>query len=550
MSRTTLIISILVLGAAAASARTFEPAPYLAEARVEVLNRTVANDMVGRDLFGGPYATAVIGHVDVYDRFPYVESRFFQIVSDPSWDRLLMGELGGKLSSYDGSTGGFGALVSPRGLSSDAMGRVYVADTGNDRVLVFSAVSEYDRIELEPLYSIDGLSRPYDVAVSDAGTPFDDSDDILYVANTGRNEVRRYELADGEARMTHAIGGLGSAAGSFAGPMAITVGRTDGVHSQDVYVSDAHNGRLVRLRDSGSALEWAGAIPHDLRLITSLDTDHWGNVYAAAPQTGVIAKFTGSLIPLDRFSGGTERPRSFHVPFANVTDHRTGEQRRSGQGNGVVVEQWNSDSGLRLLNLGVELSEVQATDDGETTSVRMTLTDHAIVTAEITDPHSGRVIARHEAGVLNAGYQTIRFSADDYLAEYEEGEYRVTLRAHSTYKDNTGSEIEVPVVMSSAGGPASPNKLALLGNTPNPFNPTTTIRFTVPAGPVQAYSLRVYDVRGRLVRELAAGQISGGLHQVLWDGRNNTGSTVGSGIYLYRLEVGQERFTGKMALVK
>jgi hypothetical protein len=134
--------------------------------------------------------------------------------------------------------------------------------------------------------------------------------------------------------------------------------------------------------------------------------------------------------------------------------------------------------------------------------------------------------------------------------EYEEGEYSVTLRARSTYEDNAGSEIEVPVVMGSAGGPVSPNQLALLGNTPNPFNPTTTIRFTVPTGPTQVYSLRVYDVRGRLVRDLAAGQITSGLHSVLWDGRNNSGSTVGSGIYLYRLEVGQERFTGKMALVK
>jgi hypothetical protein len=255
-------------------------------------------------------------------------------------------------------------------------------------------------------------------------------------------------------------------------------------------------------------------------------------------------------MPLDRFSNGTERPRSFHVPFANVTDHRTGDMRRSGQGNGVVVEQWNSDSGLRMLNLGVELSEVQATDDGENTSVRMTLTDHAVVTAEIRDPASGQVIARHEAGVLDAGYQTLRFAAGDYLDDYEPGEYRVTLRARSTYEDNSGSEIEVPITMSSAGGPISPNRLELLGNTPNPFNPTTTIRFTVPSGPARAYSLRIYDVRGRLVRDLAAGQIGGGLHQVQWNGRNNSGSTVGSGIYLYRLEVGQERFTGKMALVK
>ena len=59
MSRTSLIISILVLGATIANARTFNPAPYLAEAEVDVLTRDVANQMVQRDLFGSPYATAV-----------------------------------------------------------------------------------------------------------------------------------------------------------------------------------------------------------------------------------------------------------------------------------------------------------------------------------------------------------------------------------------------------------------------------------------------------------------------------------------------------------
>jgi len=549
MKRTALIITILVLGATAAFAETFKPATYIAEAEVEVLTRNVANDLVGRDLFGAPYATIVIGNVDVYDRFPYVEARYFQIVSDPAWNRLLLGEMGRDLTAYAGDQSGFGRLSTPRGMSGDGLGRVFVADTGNDRVLVFRTVSEFDRLELEPLYSIDGLSKPFDVAFSDGGTPFDADDDRLYVANTGGNEVRRYELTENGARFTDAVGDLGSGDGRFAGPMAITVGRREGVHSEDVYVSDAHNGRLVLLRDHEGALAWEGSVPHKMGPVTSLDTDHWGNVYAASPHAGQVAKFTSSLISVATYSGGIKRPRSFHVPFANVTDHRTGQKQRAGQGSGILVEEWDRDSGIRLLNLGVDLQAATPVED-EHAAVSLTLTDHAAVTATITDPSDGRVVARRDAGVLNAGPQTIQFSDDDYVSAWDEGDYVVTITAQSTYDEGRTSETQTTIAMSGSGGSALPYRLELLGNTPNPFNPSTTIRFTVPSGAVRPFSLRVYDVRGRLVRQLATGQVNGGLQEVFWNGQNENGEPVGSGIYLYRLEVGRESFTGKMVLVK
>jgi len=550
MSRTTaLLITIIALSVSTATAGTFNQTPYLAEAQVEVLTKQIANDQFGRDLFGDPYATVVVGNVDVYDRFPYLEARYFQVVSDPTWNRLLVGEVGKTPAAYDGSESGFGSLSAPRGLSSDERGRIYVADTGNNRVLVFHTTSEFDRMTLTPLFSIDELAKPYDVAYSDGGTAFDASDDVLYVANTGRNEVRRYDLSGNDATLTHAIGDLGSGNNRFAGPMAITVGHRVGVHSEDVFVSDAHNGRLVRLVDNGSSFEWAGSVTHQMGLITSLDTDHWGNVYAAAPQVGKIAKYTETLSQIASFGDDIKRPRSFHVPFANVTDHRSGERSRAGQGSGIVVEEWDGENGIRLLNLGVELNDA-AVVKGDGNAVSVTLTDHAHVVAEIIDPRSGQMIARHDAGVLNSGSQTIRFSGDDYVAGWSEGEYRVKVLAGSTYDESKSSEVTMTIVMQTSGGPSLPDRLELLGNTPNPFNPTTTIRFTVPAGPSRDYSLRIYDVAGRLVRELASGQIASGLKQVSWDGRSDGGGSVGSGIYIYRLEVGQERLTGKMVLVK
>lgn len=549
MSRTSLIISILVLCTASAGAETFKQTPYLADAGIDVMSKRVANEQFGKNLFGTPYATVVVGNIDVYDRFPYLEARYFQVVSDPTWNRLLMGEVGEGLTAFDGAQSSFGRLAAPRGLATDARGRVYVADTDNDRVLVFRTVSEFDHMTLEPLYAVANLSKPFAVAYSDGGTPFEAGDDALYVANTGRNEVRRYALTDHDARLTGAVGDLGSGDGRFAGPMAITVGHRDGVNTDDVYVSDTHNRRIVRLHDNGVTLEWTGSTPHALGLITSLDTDHWGNVYAAAPQAGRVAKFTASLFPVANFAGNIQRPRTFHVVFANVTDHRTGSHTRAGQGSGVLVEEWGGQSGIRLVNLGVDLTDAAVADGGDP-GVSVTLTDHAAVTAEISDPRTGQVVARHAAGLMGAGRQTIRFAPEDYVAAWSQGEYRVTVRATSTYDKSTLSEVGLPIAMSGAGGPAFANKLALLGNVPNPFNPSTTIRFSVPAGPARPYNLRVYDVQGRLVRELASGEIGGGVHDVRWDGRDARGVPTSSGIYLYRLEVGQDRLTGKMALLK
>ena len=254
MRRTAQVIAMALVIASNATADTFVPKPYLAEAGVEKLTRDVTNRMMGRDLFGTPYATVVVGNVDIYDGFPYLESRHFQIVSDPDWNRLLLGEAEQGLAAFDGKTSSVGELKEPRGLAVDDQGRVYVADTGNDRVLVFRTVTEYDRIGLEPVQVIEGLAAPYDVAISDGGTPFEADDDRLYVANSGANEVRRYTSSDNGWQAAGAIGGLGSGPGRFAGPMALTVGRNDGANTVDVYVSDAHNGRLVQLRDDGDGL--------------------------------------------------------------------------------------------------------------------------------------------------------------------------------------------------------------------------------------------------------------------------------------------------------
>ncbi len=100
--------------------------------------------------------------------------------------------------------------------------------------------------------------------------------------------------------------------------------------------------------------------------------------------------------------------------------------------------------------------------------------------------------------------------------------------------------------------PASvPVQFSLRQNYPNPFNPSTSIQYTVDGRQTSApISLRVYNIRGQLVRILVDGEIEPGNHQVVWDGRDDKGKEVSSGIYFYRLAAGEHVATKKMLLLK
>ena len=85
-------------------------------------------------------------------------------------------------------------------------------------------------------------------------------------------------------------------------------------------------------------------------------------------------------------------------------------------------------------------------------------------------------------------------------------------------------------------------------NYPNPFNPETTISYSVPAA--GHTSLRVYNLKGQLVRELVNGAREAGQHTVVWNGKDANGNAVSSGIYFYSLTSGGKTVNRKMLLAK
>lgn len=92
-----------------------------------------------------------------------------------------------------------------------------------------------------------------------------------------------------------------------------------------------------------------------------------------------------------------------------------------------------------------------------------------------------------------------------------------------------------------------PNEFVLMQNFPNPFNPSTTIRYALPR--VQEVEISIYNILGQQVRTFRLGKKHPGVHQITWDGRNIHGNAVGTGIYIYRLKAGDFVSTKKMILL-
>jgi flagellar hook assembly protein FlgD len=98
-------------------------------------------------------------------------------------------------------------------------------------------------------------------------------------------------------------------------------------------------------------------------------------------------------------------------------------------------------------------------------------------------------------------------------------------------------------------------KTELKGNYPNPFNPETTIRFNVGNSPLNPHSengvvIDIYNVKGAKVRSLVNGVYSSGSHSVVWNGLDDNGVGVSSGVYFYRLKAGEYTEVKKMMLMK
>ena len=163
------------------------------------------------------------------------------------------------------------------------------------------------------------------------------------------------------------------------------------------------------------------------------------------------------------------------------------------------------------------------------------------------------------AAITAGTYTATTNNSGAYVIVAETGVYNVTAAANGfqtqtisdvvVYADQTTTVNFVMVIGSDNNDPNAPvTETRLVGNIPNPFNPSTTIKYDVlDAGPVR---IEIYNQRGQLVKRLVNETKSAGHHSTTWEGNDEQGRTVSSGIYYYKMFCGSYSSTRKMVLMK
>ena len=154
--------------------------------------------------------------------------------------------------------------------------------------------------------------------------------------------------------------------------------------------------------------------------------------------------------------------------------------------------------------------------------VAATVSVAGISKSVVTDPDVGDYYK-----LLDTGTYTVHVEADGYHAQDIPG---------VTTTWGAPTVLDIQLVPESTGVAEPPMAATLEGSFPNPFNPTTTLRFNLAHG--GTVGLEILDTRGRHVRRLLGGEaLSEGSHELLWDGRDDHGAALPSGVYYARLRV-------------
>ncbi len=118
-------------------------------------------------------------------------------------------------------------------------------------------------------------------------------------------------------------------------------------------------------------------------------------------------------------------------------------------------------------------------------------------------------------------------------------------------QEAAADETEAQTIL--AAEPALPEEFALSQNYPNPFNPSTTIKFQLPdkngLQPIRTV-LKIYDILGRQVRTVVDEEMPPGFYTKQWDGLNDRGIRISTGVYFYTLTAGEFRDSKKMLMIK
>ncbi len=308
--------------------------------------------------------------------------------------------------------------------------------------------------------------------------------------------------------------------------------------------------------DTTRAMGWDAVVVEQYRTADSLGMGvhlYWDErAHSPTDIPGHWAAGTTPDLQTERDNVAYQEPHAVSQSFPAFYDHRLVPGGFDpGDGDPATGDPWGTWGGYHdweLDTLVDELDRWEATvflidgsawlpDNCPVDSMPSSLT---IRRAQAFDPQPGEIV--NWAQLTMAG-DTLRVGSVE-----ADTEGRVRLVDFMTYRDpdRTRVKFERPPIVDVAASVPAPS--LSLDAAPNPFNPTTKIRFTLErAGEAR---LTIYDANGRLVRTLAAGPLSAGAHGFSWDGRADDDSPVASGVYWVRVVAGDRTHGLKLVVVK
>jgi hypothetical protein len=187
--------------------------------------------------------------------------------------------------------------------------------------------------------------------------------------------------------------------------------------------------------------------------------------------------------------------------------------------------------GFALLNASVDGNEL----------VWNMVTDDDLQYYEVFRVVNGDIDNRASIAMTGA----LSFTDTDVAVDNQYDYYVYAVDANGNMSE-TSDVVSVSLV--SVDGSGIPSTFALNQNYPNPFNPTTNISFALPE---QSHvELVIYNVRGQAIRTLTNSDMNAGYHTLTWDGLDNNGVLVGSGVYITTMNAGQFKSSNKMILLR
>jgi len=406
---------------------SFVQVPVSQEHGIQRLSKGTTRSMLNRALMSATGQTASYYNIHYLQSAPFIRSTYIQFVVDREWNRILYGNLNHWIKTYNDVSG-------PVAIAVDPDGRVFISETGSQKISVAKIVGEESEASLMPLFSITGLAEPGDIALNDGGTPLDVSDDVLYVAEPAENHIVKYALGSGSATMVATIEG-------FDNPSALAAGRWNGSNTGVLYVVDKTGTRIQVFQDQGTSLSLMSEIKGTVRqYFQNIETDHFGNLYVIESTEAQILKYTAELTYLDsdRSNDVLDAPGALDIPFGRITIDGEGTYW-AGFDQVFAVERWSETSGAQRRMLGLALRDIRLLPDTHLSTLYSSfiLTDFGNVNIKVFDTDNQLVRTVH-SGWMASGRKSVAWDRrSDAGGQVKPGSYRIEIEGTSPYREET-----------------------------------------------------------------------------------------------------------------